>query len=192
MPSETCVTRAWRSHQQEVFAFLCRRLGDTEAAADLLQLVFLKALREGRRFCELESPRAWLFTVARNALTDHLRTRRILDVLPDGLAAEAQDRVVVDSLADCLPVAFAALSEADRDALTHCELGGMTQREYAAERGLSLAGAKSRVQRARARLRDVLIQVCGVRFDRDTGKVCCFVPRSGEASVPDEQPSAPS
>ena len=42
--------------------------------------------------------------------------------------------------------------------------------------GLSLPAAKSRVQRARLRLRAQLAEACQVTFD-DKGKVCCFVPR---------------
>jgi RNA polymerase sigma-70 factor (ECF subfamily) len=52
----------------------------------------------------------------------------------------------------------------------------MTQEDYARLKGISLPGAKSRVQRARKRLREHLSQACQVKFDA-TGKVCCFVPR---------------
>ena len=43
-------------------------------------------------------------------------------------------------------------------------------------KGLSLPGAKSRVQRARQRLREQLSAACQVKFD-GAGQVCCFVPR---------------
>ncbi|MGC1518341.1 MAG: RNA polymerase subunit sigma-70, partial [Azonexus sp.] len=42
--------------------------------------------------------------------------------------------------------------------------------------GISLPGAKSRIQRARKRLRNRLVKACQVTFD-DQGEVCCFVPR---------------
>lgn len=53
----------------------------------------------------------------------------------------------------------------------------MSQEDYARLKGLTLAGAKSRVQRARKRLRAHLTGVCQVRFD-EAGRVCCFVPRT--------------
>jgi len=178
VPTEKCVARAWREHQQELHAFLRRRLGDPEAASDLLQVVFLRALHQGRRFCELEAPRAWLFRVARNALTDHLRTLRPTLDLPANLAQSVRAQAAVDSLAECLPHALAALSAADRDVVESCELGTMTQRDFARTRGLSLAAAKSRALRARARLREAMVRTCGVRFDAETGKVCCYVSRA--------------
>ena len=53
-----------------------RRLGDAHEADDLLQDLFIKALGRNRQFCEMVNARAWLFAVARNTLTDHLRPGR--------------------------------------------------------------------------------------------------------------------
>jgi len=52
----------------------------------------------------------------------------------------------------------------------------MSQAEYAERLGISLPGAKSRVQRARQRLKAQLASACQVSFD-EQGKVCCFKPR---------------
>ena len=68
-----CVTAAWRAHEGELHGFLRHRMADTAAADDVLQDVFLKAMRAGRGFCTLDDPRAWLFQVARNALVDRMR-----------------------------------------------------------------------------------------------------------------------
>jgi RNA polymerase sigma-70 factor (ECF subfamily) len=56
----------------------------------------------------------------------------------------------------------------------------MSQKDYAARLGLTLPGAKSRVQRARVRLKARLTEACQVKFDKD-GEVCCFVPRQPES-----------
>jgi len=170
-----CLMRAWGDHEAELRGWLRRRLNNAHDAEDLLQDLFLKALRYDRKFCELDNARAWLFEVARNALADRLRVHREIIELPDDLAAESHETAAVDSLAACLPAALARLSEEDREAVTRCDLEGMSQQDYARLKGLSLPGAKSRVQRARQRLRDELTAACGVRFD-EAGNVCCFVP----------------
>ena len=174
-----CVLRAWEASQDELRGFLRRRLRGPDAsgvADDLLHGVFLRLVRQGGNFCAVDNARAWLFQVARNLLIDHQRSQRPSAELPDNLAYEPDNPAPVDQLADCLPAALAGLSPDDQDVLTQCDLGGMTQAEYAALRGLSLPGAKSRVQRARARLREALLERCGVRFDADSGEVCCHVP----------------
>lgn len=68
------------------------------------------------------------------------------------------------------------LSPEDREAITQCDLQGVSQAEYARHAGLSLSAAKSRVQRARLRLRQRMTLACQVRFD-DAGHVSDFVPR---------------
>lgn len=172
-----CLMTAWDGNEAELRGWLRGRLGNAHDAEDMLQDLFLKAMRQDRKFCELTNARAWLFEVARNALADRLRLKKEQVELPDDLAAELEEIPAVESLSACLPRVLAELSEEDREAITRCELEGMTQAEYARLKGLTLPGAKSRVQRARKRLREKLTAACQVKFD-DAGKVCCFSPRS--------------
>jgi RNA polymerase sigma-70 factor (ECF subfamily) len=167
---------AWGQHEPALRAFLRRRLQDPDETEDLLQDLFVKALDRKDQFCEVANARAWLFAVARNALVDRLRLRKDQVELPEDLAAPHTEPVPVDTLADCLPRALAELSPEDREALTLCDLDGLTQEAYARLKGLTLPGAKSRVQRARKRLREHLATACQVRLD-ESGRVCCFVPR---------------
>jgi len=138
---------AWGQHEPELRAWLTRRLGDAHAAEDLLQDLFIKALGRNQQFCEMESARAWLFAVARSTLTDHLRSRQDHVALADDLPAPRDEPAPVDALAACLPRALAELSAQDREALTLCDLEGLTQEACAQRKGLSLPGAKSRLQR---------------------------------------------
>lgn len=175
--SRPCTLDAWNRYEGELRGWLVHRVGGDEAlAADLLQTVFLKALRQGPRFCEVERPRAWLFTTARHAVVDHFRTLKLEVPVPESLSEVIEPRPVVDSLAACLPRALGEMPEQDADILRRCDLEGMTQAEYARAHGLSVPGAKSRLQRARRRLEEHLTRVCQVRRDEDGG-VCCFVPR---------------
>lgn len=171
-----CLMTAWQRHEAELRAWLRGRLGNTHDAEDMLQDLFLKALRQDKKFCQIENARAWLYEVARNGLADRLRLKKDQVQLPDDLVHEFDEPVPVDTLAQCLPRALAELSDDDREAITLCDLEGLSQDEYARLKGLTLPGAKSRVQRARKRLRDHLSSACQVRFD-EAGKVCCFVPR---------------
>ena len=132
---------------------------------------------QGQAFCQLDNPRAWLFHVARNLLVDRLRLTKEQVPLPDDLCEQSVSGVEpVDLLSHCLPRVLSELSAEDREAVLLCDMQGMTQKDYAERSGLSLPGAKSRLQRARLHLRSQLAKACQVRFD-EAGKVCCFVPR---------------
>lgn len=174
----TCLLTAWSSHEGELRGYLRQRMGNLQDAEDVLQEVFLKVLRQGPRFCSVDNTRAWLFQVVRNALADRLRVARDHVPLPDELPApDAEPYPRVDDLAQCLPRVLAELFETDRLAITLCDLEGLPQQVLAERLGISLSGAKSRIQRARSRLQKRLVEACRVRFDSD-GKVCCFTPRA--------------
>lgn len=172
-----CVSDAWERHETELRGFLRRRVHSEAEAEDLLQEVFLRALRKKDGLCGVDNPRAWLFTTARNLLIDRLRLAKELVPLPDDLPVEVEeDPPPVDGLSQCLPRALAELSPQDREAITLCDIEGITQQDYARRIGLSLPAAKSRVQRARRRLKAHLTAACQVRFDA-AGQVEAFVPR---------------
>jgi RNA polymerase sigma-70 factor (ECF subfamily) len=171
-----CLTTAWKSHEPELRGWLRHRLRDPALADDLLQDLFLKALRQGERFCSLHNARAWLFEVARNTLADHLRVARNMLELPHDLPAQMGEVDTVDSLTMCLPRVLSELSDEDREALTLCDLQGVPQAEFARAKGLGLSAAKSRLQRARLRLRERMSLACQVQLD-EAGRVADFVPR---------------
>jgi RNA polymerase sigma-70 factor (ECF subfamily) len=171
-----CLTSAWTAHEPELRGWLRRRLANPAEADDLLQDLFLKALRQGERFCSVHNARAWLFEVARNRLADYLRVERNMVELPDDLPDYVVETEAVDTLTACLPRVLSELSAQDREVITLCDLQGMAQADFAAARGLSLSAAKSRVQRARQRLRAQMSQVCQVQLD-EAGHVAYFVPR---------------
>lgn len=176
-PDRPCLSRAWRETRGELHGWLRHRLDGDAEAEDLLQEVFLRALRQGDAFCRLDNPRAWLFQVARNALTDRLRARHPQVELPDDLAAADNELPApVEQLSQCLPRALAELSASDRLAIELCDIAGQPQQALAERLGISLSGAKSRLQRARLRLRARLVEGCQVCFD-DAGQVAGFIPR---------------
>lgn len=171
-----CLDTSWKAHAPELKRWALRRMANPAEVDDFLQDLFLKALRQGDRFCSLENARAWLFEVARNALADRLRVARETVELPEDLPQSHDELDTVDQLTACLPRVLSELSAEDREAITLCDLQGMSQAEYARVKALSLSGAKSRVQRARERLRAHMTEACQVSFGPE-GTVDDFVPR---------------
>lgn len=168
----------WHEYHDRVQRFVQRRVSDPDVAEDIVQDVFLKAhdrldtLRDARR---LDS---WLFQIARNAVIDHYRRRPTL-ALEDATAipAEPEDEAsVAHDLIPCLLAAIEKLPERDREALLLVVRDGLRQREVAERQGLSISGAKSRIQRARAKVRALLEWCCQPQFDR-LGGVIDYDPR---------------
>lgn len=181
MGAFACVAAAWQAHESELRTYLRHRSADPDVADDVLQDVFVKAMHQGQGFCALDSPRAWLFQVARNTLVDRLRTTHphepLTDELAETLPVDTLPLTPVDALADCLSRTLGELPAEDAAILRACALEGQTQRAFAEAQGLSLPAVKSRLLRARQRLRERMSQACQVRFEAD-GSVASHVPRS--------------
>lgn len=56
----TCLTDAWSAHAPEWRGLLRRHVGNSALTDDLLQNLFLKALRQGECFCSLQNARLTL------------------------------------------------------------------------------------------------------------------------------------
>ncbi len=181
-----CVAAAWQAYEGELRGYLRHRAADVEVADDILQDVFLKAMRQGQGFCSLDNPRAWLFQVARNALVDRARTAHAHEPFTEELAETTplgeEATPPVDALATCLVRTINELSEADQQVLRACDLSGLSQREFAEQHGLSLPATKSRLLRARQRLRDRMSSACRIQFDPRDGRVLGHAGRLGEDS----------
>lgn len=172
-----CIDDAWGAHENELRRFLRHRAGSDAEGDDLLQEVFLRALRQKNGLCGIDNPRAWLFHAARNLLIDRLRLTREQVPLPEELASDPPEAPPpVDGLTQCLPRVLSELSAQDREAITLCDIEGMTQQDFANLKGITLPAAKSRVQRARTRLKARMTEVCRVSFEA-SGEVAGFVPR---------------
>ena len=175
-PIPACLLRAWQQHERELRSWLGQQLRGPDQVDDALQEIFIKAMKQGTHFCVIAQPRAWLFEVARHHLIDEHRKRREQLPLPDELPQDEPEQAVVDQLTACLPRVLTELEPAERDILTRCDIEGMTQQAYADQQGLSLSAVKSRLLRARARLKDQLQTACAVQLD-DQEQVCCYTPR---------------
>lgn len=168
-----CITTAWDLHEQELRLFLYGNIKDTAVAEDLLQDVFVKALAKREDFCELGNSRAWLFKVTKNRLIDYHRTHKSHEEVDDQQAEEKDIKAPVVHLSKCLPTALKQLDADDQKIIQQCDLDGLKQAEFAKQNGLTLVATKSRIQRARKRLKTALHDACQVILD-EQGNVCCF------------------
>jgi RNA polymerase sigma-70 factor (ECF subfamily) len=175
---------SWAATTERLQSFVAARVGDRELAADITQDVIVRSIASGA-LDRVDNPYAWLYRSARNAVIDHYRTRRVHgplpepDQWPDPDLPGNEPNEATRELAHCLEPLLAELPDTARDALTRVDLNGTTHQDAADELGISVSGMKSRVQRARRQLRDLLTGCCEVDLDR-TGAVADYHPVGGE------------
>lgn len=166
---------AWSEHGQPLRHWLKAKSHDEALTEDLLQEVFIRAMLKDAEFCDINNPRAWFYRVANNLLIDYSRKKR-LDPLEQDIEQETNSEAVIDTLTQCLGRVLTELPEPDRQVIKACDIHGMTQQEYANQHGLTLPAVKSRLLRARGKLKRQLMTSCKVKLDANQ-QVCCFTPR---------------
>lgn len=182
----------WAEFAPPLRGFLARRVPPGVDADDLVQEVFLRVIRHAGSLRSTDRPEAWLFQIARNALKDSLRARLRRDGRNDAIESDddlpaepdaASDRAAEAELAPCLTSMVDRLPEPYRTAITLTTLEGISQADAARQLGISNSGMKSRVQRGRDRLREMLVQCCAIAVDV-RGGVSDFHQRSPGACGP--------
>lgn len=176
----TMTEELWQGMHDGLRAFIAKRVSDQSHAEDVLQEVFV---RVHRQLDSVNDPRriiSWIYQVTRNAIIDYYRKPGRRHEIPAGLSAdieafggELQEESgdAGSELAGCLRPMIERLSRDYREAITLVELDGLTQQAAAEQMGLSLSGMKSRVQRGRKQLKQMLDDCCLIELDRRGGVI---------------------
>ena len=146
-------------HTQALYAYLARRL--PALADDLLAEVWLAAYAGRATFDPDRGPaRGWLFSIARNTVNNHLRRPAVLPLgyesAEDGTWEAVDARLDAQRAAPALRDALRSLPILERELLLMVALDGLSPTEAAAALDIPAGTARSRLHRARARLREQL------------------------------------
>jgi len=188
-PTREQLDTSWDETFERLRSFIAARVHDVDVAADIAQDVLVRSIAAGA-LEHVDNPTAWLYRSARNAVIDHYRTRHVHDPLGQGAELWAEPAPVDDrpneatrDLAGCLQPLVSQLPQIYREALDRVDLAGQSHHIAAAEVGISTSGMKSRVQRARRQLKELLTNCCAVQIDR-LGAVASYQPNTDTCDCP--------
>ena len=173
------------AYGSKVYQLAFRYMKNREDAEEVTQDVLMKVVNKVDAFRGDAALSSWIYRITRNAIADHYRQFRQTEPLDEQrLGVESFEPVRTEGECEALITAFrrliTELPEPYREAIELTELQGMSQSELAERLGISLSGAKSRVQRARACLKEALLACCRLEFDRRGGVVDCQARSAGD------------
>ena len=144
----------YRLYGPALLRYLKSRLSDSASAEDLLHETFMQALRRAQRVEEVDSPRAWLFGIARHLVGDWFRRRQPMEPLPDGQPAAAP--VEPDPRLEWMRRAVLELSPALRETLELRLRDELNYEEIAQVLDIPVGTVRSRLHHAVRQLRERL------------------------------------
>jgi RNA polymerase sigma-70 factor (ECF subfamily) len=185
---------AWRELEGQLRPFVARRVSESADVDDVLQDIYLRIQSGAGELRDSDRFGPWVYRVARSALADHGRSRARHPLPFDAPAEQDSSSAPSDApedgdgsaeqgLAQNIAVFVAALPSPYREAITLTELQGMSQTDAAKMLGISLSGMKSRVQRGRQQIRDMLQACCEIALDA-RGRVLSY-DRRVDGKVPE-------
>jgi len=169
------ITEAVTRERSRLLNFIRRRVPDRNDAEDVLQDVFSALVEANRLLMPIDHVTGWLFTVARNRITDLFRRRRP-ERFSDLVVPDDEERLLLEDLLpspdagpdtqyarhvllEALELALADLPPDQREVFVAHEIEGRSFKEIAAETGVGINTLLSRKRYAVLRLRERLQDV---------------------------------
>jgi RNA polymerase sigma-70 factor (ECF subfamily) len=170
-------THEWRALEATLRPFIARRVATPADIDDVLQETFTRVHRGASQVADDERFGPWVYRVARNAIADHHRMRARHPVrdaeAPEVPEALDEERVFTCRIDEHIGTMVELLPEPTRTTLRLSELEGRSQADIARALGVPLTTVRSRVQRGRARLREMVEAMCAVEVDARGRLVAC-------------------
>ncbi|HSR03591.1 MAG TPA: sigma-70 family RNA polymerase sigma factor [Proteiniclasticum sp.] len=164
----------WDIYNTKLKNYIMGKVSDKFEAEDLFQEVGIRVLKSEKNILEVDNVEAWLYRIASNAIIDYYRRKDRLNYVEDVEAVDAvlpKDSSVSETdnynyeTASCLLKLAEILPEKDKEAILQSDFKGVPQNSLSEAWGLSHSGAKNRVQRARKKLKETMLDCCEVRSD---------------------------
>jgi RNA polymerase sigma-70 factor (ECF subfamily) len=174
---ETTLLDLHKRFGTQLYDIICKKLQHQDHCNDIMQNVFLKIMLNLPKIESATNTAGYLVRLTNNAIIDHYRGPKLLveDAMNDHSDSQAhleQDQSL--QLADCcLRPMIDTLPDIYRQALIMTELEGRKISAYAANAAISLSNAKVRVQRAKEKLKYIILQCCTYQFDKYGNIVTC-------------------
>jgi RNA polymerase sigma-70 factor (ECF subfamily) len=164
--SDSALAHLIDSHAR-FLAFLERRVGNRDAAEELLQEAFVRALQRGESLRDGESAVAWFYRLLRNALIDHHRRRGSERRALEAVTVEprtpepAPDEELLATVCGCVRGLVETLKPEYAEIVRAVDLDDLSVGDFARGAGITANNAGVRLHRAREALGRRLVQSCG-------------------------------
>ncbi|WP_158237894.1 sigma-70 family RNA polymerase sigma factor [Emticicia sp. TH156] len=156
----------WLANQEMVYTYIKRRVDDREIARDLTQEVLLKIYKFCFSQCGVKNTRAWLFDIAHNTIIDYYRNQKEEIQIDTFDISEEKEVDVYQSISEFIRPLLVCLPEKYATPL-QLELDGVNQKEIADRLQLNLSATKSRIQRSKQMMKELMFECFDLELDSE-------------------------
>jgi RNA polymerase sigma-70 factor, ECF subfamily len=159
-------TRIWTDFHKELKGYITKITKNQADADDILQEVFIKIIRNSDKIKQAKNLRQYIYGMVRNAIADYFRSKPDNDRKVPPVMIEDDEQFLNSTIAECCIKPFIhQLPEKYKAALLLTEFQDVSQKELAVKLNVSYSGAKSRVQRGKEKLKEMILNCCAYQSD---------------------------
>lgn len=174
---EQTLTSIHKTFGQQIHNLICKKVGHLNDCHDIMQEVYLKIMLNINKVEQANNMAGYLIKLSNNIVIDYFRrAKQVANTEITDEICDHNEKIKDPSLqlADCcLRPMIESLPAIYRNALIVTELEGMKLKDYAEKTGISLSNAKIRVQRAKEKLKEIIMQCCSYDFDKYGNIIDC-------------------
>jgi len=155
----------WEAHKALLHAYIKKRVSDPEDANDLLQEILIKSHRYCMEQKKVQHLKPWLYQIANHAIIDYHKGKNRLEIssqVPETI--EDDPYLVSVDVSNYIEPLIRLLPDLYGGAIILSDLKGEKQQAIAEKMKLSLSATKSRIQRAREKLKEKFLACCEIEF----------------------------
>lgn len=167
------IFEVWEEYKAALLGYINKRVEDRDDAKDILQDVLLKSYQfcsNGKSVIHLKS---WLYKITQNTIADYYKKNQKNNGLDFDVAEDPYENSILGEASDYVKVLLKLLPESYSQPLYMSDIQGRDQKEIAENLHLTLPNTKSRIQRARLKLKERFLECCIVNFG-ESGEMVSF------------------
>jgi RNA polymerase sigma-70 factor, ECF subfamily len=182
------IEKIWQDHYRQLRMYIYRQVKDETLTEDLLHDVYVRVREKIKSVEDARKISSWLYRVTSNVVIDYFRKNpddkfiQYQDDLPQKSETNLSDEARRE-LSKCLIPMINELPEDYQKAIYLSEIEDQPQKKVTEIMGLSVSGAKSKIQRGRKKIKAMLTDCCEIELDpknrissfdcaKDSDKLC--------------------
>jgi len=181
MKKECCnINEIVQNYYSHLKSYILKRVNDSSIADDLVQEVMIKLIESHQKSVEVKNMKAWLFQISRNVMYDYFKKNRAVYQLDnendaiENIFSDSEKIIVSDfiiPMIDLLPKEYA-------EPLKMYDIDKIPQKEILEKLNIGLSATKMRIQRGRKKLRELFVECCEMKLDKNGNIVSCSIKNS--------------
>lgn len=181
----TAVNKIQQEFGEHLFNFIKSKINNTADAEDIYQEVLITIINKIDTLENPDSVKSWTFSIARNKIIDHFREHQNKKIVSKEIEAfeismDENSQNIYERIEGCITLLIDQLPVSYRNIIYASEIEGKSQKELSEQLEMNYVTVRSKIQRGRSKLKEILLENCKIQTDNFGGLADCLPINSSE------------